>query len=185
VPVARDVQHRRRYGFNVLTSGAFGLTAEQAKHGIADYRAGRAEAGFDPANGKVALMLKTYTGDTMDGARKDYSGPCTWYYRTIAKYVAPPAGQAPVKSYELYAGARNLAESLDFERLANSPLMVCGDVDHCVEKLAKIIRNYGFDEMLCWTRIGGLENRKVPRSMELMSGEVMPRVRKEALRMAA
>lgn len=167
-----------RYGFNVLTSGAFGLTAEQAKQGIADYRASRAAAGLDRAGGKIALMLKTYTGDTMDGARKDYSGPCTWYYRTIAKYVAPPPGQAPVKSYELYGGARTLAETLDFDRLANSPLMVCGDVDHCVEKLVKVIRDYGFDEMLCWTRIGGLENRKVVRSMELMSGEVMPRVRK-------
>ncbi len=32
--------------------------------------------------------------------------------------------------------------------------------------------------MLCWTRIGGLETKKVMRSMELMSGQVMPRVRK-------
>jgi len=168
-----------RYGFNVMTSGAFGLTPEQAKQGVADYRAGRKEVGLNPATGKVALMLKIYTGDTMDGARADYSGPVTWYYRTIAKYVAPPAGVPAVKSYELYANARGLAETLNFERLANSPLMVCGDVDHCVEKVTKVIRDYGFDEMLCWTRIGGLESRKVLRSMELMSGEVMPRVRKE------
>jgi hypothetical protein len=33
--------------------------------------------------------------------------------------------------------------------------------------------------MLCWTRIGGLETRKVLRAMELMSGEVMPRLRDE------
>ena len=173
-----------RLGCNVMTSGAFGLTAEQAKQGIIDYRAGRAAVGLDPKGGKIALMLKTYTGDTMDGARKDYSGPCTWYYRTIAKYVAPPPGQPLVKSYELYGGSRSLAETLDFNRLANGPLMVVGDVDHCVEKLIKVIKEYGFDEMLCWTRIGGLENRKVLRSMELMSGEVMPRVRKE-FKMAA
>jgi natural product biosynthesis luciferase-like monooxygenase protein len=174
-----------RYGFNVLTSGAFGLSAEQAKQGIADYREGRREAGLDPAGGKIALMLKTYTGTTMDGARRDYAGPCTWYYGTIAKYVAPPPDHPAVKSYELYAGARGLAETLDFERLANSPLMVVGDVDHCVEKLTKAVRDYGFDELLCWTRIGGLENRKVLRSMELMSGEVMPRVRAEVAKLAA
>ena len=174
-----------RYGFNVMTSGAFGLTAEQATQGIADYRAGRKEVGLDPAGGIVALMLKIYTGDTMDGARRDYAGPCTWYYRTIAKYVAPPPGSAPVKSYELYGNARGLAQTLDFERLANSPLMVCGDVDHCVEKLTRVIQTYGFDEMLCWTRIGGLDSRKVLRSMELMSGEVMPRVRKAVMKLAA
>ena len=115
----------------------------------------------------------------MDGARRDYAGPCTWYYRTIAKYVAPPSGQAAIKSYELYSSTRSTAETLNFEDLANSPLMVCGDVDHCAEKLAQLVVDFGFDELLCWTRIGGLENRKVLRSMELMSGLVMPRVRKQ------
>jgi len=165
-----------RHGFNVMTSGAFGLTAEQAKQGVADYHAGRAEAGHDPAGGKVALMLKTYTGETMDGARKDYGGPCQWYYDTIAKYVAPPIGQDAIKGYEMYAAARG--RKVEFERLVNTPLMVVGDVDHCVEKISRVALEYGFDEMLCWTRIGGLETQKVMRSMELMSGQVMPRVRK-------
>jgi hypothetical protein len=40
-------------------------------------------------------------------------------------------------------------------------------------------REYGFDELLCWTRTGGLDNPKVLRSMELMSGRVMPCVRAE------
>jgi natural product biosynthesis luciferase-like monooxygenase protein len=168
-----------RYGFNVLMSGAFGLSAEGAKVGIKDYRAGRKEAGLDPTTGQVALLLKVYAGDTMDGARRDYAGPCTWYYRTIAKYVAPPSGQAAIKSYELYSSTRNTAETLNFEDLANSPLMVCGDVEHCVEKLSQLVIDFGFDELLCWTRIGGLENRKVLHSMELMSGLVMPRVRKQ------
>ena len=57
--------------------------------------------------------------------------------------------------------------------------MVCGDVDHCVQKLTSVIQEYGFNELLCWTRIGGLETRKVLRSMELMSGEIMPRVRRD------
>jgi natural product biosynthesis luciferase-like monooxygenase protein len=173
------------YGFHVLMSGAFGLSPDGAKAGIADYRAGRREAGLDPATGKIALLLKVYAGDTMDGARHDYAGPCTWYYRTIAKYVAPPAGQGPIKSYELYTQTRGTAETLNFDDLANSPLMVCGDVDHCTEKLSALIEDYGFNELLCWTRIGGLESRKVLRSMELMSGLVMPRVRRATERLAA
>ena len=174
-----------RYGFNVLMSGAFGLSAEGAKIGIADYRAGRREAGLDPASGQVALLLKVYAGDTMDGARADYAGPCTWYYRTIAKYVAPPAGQAAIKSYELYTQTRGTAEALNFDDLAASPLMVCGDVDHCTEKLTGLIKEYGFNELLCWTRIGGLETKKVLRSMELMSGRVMPAVRRQTALLAA
>ena len=172
------------YGFHVLMSGAFGLSPEGAKQGIADYRAARRAAGLDPAAGKVALLLKVYVGDTMEAARKDYAGPVTWYYRTVAKYLAPPAGQDAVKSYELYSASRSAAENLSFDQLAESPLMVCGDVDHAVEKLTKVTREYGFDELLCWTRIGGLENPKVLRSMELMSGRVMPRVRGEMAKAA-
>jgi alkanesulfonate monooxygenase SsuD/methylene tetrahydromethanopterin reductase-like flavin-dependent oxidoreductase (luciferase family) len=63
--------------------------------------------------------------------------------------------------------------------------MVCGDVDHCTEKLAALIEEYGFNELLCWTRIGGLDTRKVLRSMELMSGLVMPRVRRATEQLAA
>jgi len=168
-----------RYGFYVLMLGAFGLSAEGAKVGVADYRAGRREAGLDPAAGKIALLLKVYAADTMGRARGEYAGPVTWYYRTIAKYVAPPPGHAAIKSYELYTQTKDTAETLNFNDLANSPLMVCGDVDHCVEKLSQLVVEYGFDELLCWTRIGGMENRKVLHSMELMSGEVMPRVRRQ------
>ena len=168
-----------KHGFDVLMSGAFGLSPEGAKQGIADYRSARKAAGLDPKAGKVALLLKVYVGDTMDGAFKDYSGPVTWYYRTVAKYLAPPSGEAAIKSYEMYAKSRHTAETSKFEELAASPLMVCGDVDFAVEKLSRVTKEYGFDELLCWTRIGGLENPKVLRSMELMSGRVMPRVRKE------
>ncbi len=173
-----------KYGFNLLMSGAFGLSPEGAKQGIKDYRAARAAAGLDPQGGEIALLLKVYVGDTMDGARKDFAGPVEWYYRTVAKYLAPPAGQDAVKSYELYTQSRHAAETQSFDELSKSPLMVCGDVDFATEKLAAVIREYGFTEMLCWTRIGGLETRKVMRSMELMSGLVMPRLR-ASLQLAA
>jgi natural product biosynthesis luciferase-like monooxygenase protein len=168
-----------RYGFNVLMSGAFGLSPEGAKQGIADYRAARKAAGLDPSSGQIALLLKVYVGESMDGARKDFAEPVTWYYRTVAKYLSPPTNEAPVKSYEMYSKSRHVAETLSFDSLADSPLMVCGDVDHCVEKLAKVTKDFGFNELLCWTRIGGMDNPKVLRSMELMSDRVMPRVHKE------
>jgi hypothetical protein len=73
------------------------------------------------------------------------------------------------------------AENLGFDSVwpAEHHFSECGDVDHCVEKLRRVTQEYGFNEMLCWTRIGGLETRKVLRAMELMSGEVMPRLRNE------
>ncbi len=51
-------------------------------------------------------------------------------------------------------------------------------LNHCAERLSSLARSYGFDELLTWTRLGGLETKKVLRSMELLSDAVMPRVRK-------
>jgi hypothetical protein len=79
-----------------------------------------------------------------------------WYYRTVAKYLAVPKGQAPIRSYELYSQSQHAAETLGFGELAASPRMVCGDVDHCVQKLTSVIQEYGFNELLYWPCIGGI-----------------------------
>jgi hypothetical protein len=41
-----------------------------------------------------------------------------------------------------------------------------------------LANEFGFDELLCWTRIGGLENDKVLSAMELLGTDILPAVRK-------
>jgi hypothetical protein len=36
---------------------------------------------------------------------------------------------------------------------------------------------FGFTTVLCWTRLGGLDHRKVLRCMELMEQSVIPKLR--------
>ena len=165
-----------RYGFNVLMSAAFGLTPERAKQGIANYRKAREEAGHDPAEGQIACLVMVYPGETMEQARSDFRDPVIWYYRTIAKYVAPPTGE--VKTYEVYSKSRDFAQVVEFDDLVDGPVMVCGDTDHCTEKLIGMAREYGFNELLCWTRIGGLDNRKVLSAMAMLASDILPAVRK-------
>lgn len=136
-------------GHNVFMSSAFGLTVEQAKTGIAAYRQARAAAGLDPAAGQVANLFMIYPGDSMDQARRDFRDPVIWYYRTIAKYVAPPVDQPAVKSYEGYQDVTRMAQQVQFEDLLESPILVCGDVDYCTETVVTMAREFGFNEILC------------------------------------
>jgi len=174
-----------RYGFDILCSTVFGLTPELLRQGMKEYKAERTAAGFDAEGGRVACLIQVYTAKTMDQARKEFADPIIWYYRTISKYVAPPVGQAAVKGYEPYLDARDLAAKVEFADLVDGPGMVCGDPEHCTEKLIALAQEFGFDELLCWTRIGGLENRKVLGAMELLGGEIIPAVRKATGRAAA
>lgn len=167
-----------RYGFNILMGFAFGLKKKDAHECIARYRKAREAAGFDPDGGRIASLFQVYCADTMEAAHAEFKDPLLWYYHRISKYVAPAKGS--VASYEPYAKTRDFAAQVSFEDLLLGDGLICGDVAHCTEKLTELAVEYGFDELLCWTRIGGLDNSKVIRAMELMSGEVMPAVRAHA-----
>lgn len=112
----------------------------------------------------------------------DFADPVIWYYRTIAKYIAPATGHVP--GYEMYAKTRDFAAKVDFETLLESSGMICGSVEECTEKLTHVAMEFGFDELLCWTRVGGLDTKKVRNAMESLSGKVLPDMRK-ASRQAA
>jgi alkanesulfonate monooxygenase SsuD/methylene tetrahydromethanopterin reductase-like flavin-dependent oxidoreductase (luciferase family) len=167
-----------RYGYNIMMSTVFGLTADLAREGIANYRKGRKEGGFDPEGGKVQCLLMVYPGKTREEARKTFGPRVTWYYRTIAKYIAPPQGQKDVKGYDGYGKTRDLAATLEFDDLVDGTSIVCDAPEACVEKLVNLGREFHFDELLCWTRIGGLENAKVLSAMELLGTDILPAVRK-------
>jgi alkanesulfonate monooxygenase SsuD/methylene tetrahydromethanopterin reductase-like flavin-dependent oxidoreductase (luciferase family) len=118
-----------------------------------------------------------YVADSMERARAEFRDPVLWYYRTISKYVAPAAGRKPVPTYEMYTAFRDLAAAASWEMLLEREAVICGEPDYVGERLAKYQEVYGFTELLCWTRLGGLDHRKVLRSMELMQDRVMPRLR--------
>ncbi len=167
------------HGFNIFMSSAFGLQADQAKAGIEAYRTARSAAGFDPDTGAISNLFIIYVADSMEQARAEFRGPVTGHYRTTAQYASPPDNQPAVAGHERYQDSRRVASAVEFDDLLDSPVLVCGDVDHCVERVAHLARDFGFDEMLCWTRIGSMERMKVQHAMELISGKVIPAVEKE------
>lgn len=166
-----------RSGHHLLMGFAFGLTYNGARKGIEAWRAGRRAAGLDPRGGRKTCLMMVYPGRSMEAARQEFREPVNWYYRTIARFIAPEQGY--VKSYEYFARSREFVRTLEFDDIVDTPAVVCGDVEHCVEKLSRAATEFGFDELLCWTRIGGLSPAKVRQAMELLSGEVLPRVRKQ------
>lgn len=70
-----------RAGFNVLTALLF-QTPEELKANIDAYRAARAEAGRDPDEGRVTLMLHTYLGLSIDDALDKVREPFTRYLKS-------------------------------------------------------------------------------------------------------
>ncbi len=166
-----------RYGFNLLYGTAFGLPPDKAKELQQSYHRGLTLGGHAPAGRRRGCLTMVYVADTVEQARAEFADPVIWYYRTIAKYVAPARGQAPVPSYEMYVKTRDLAATASWDDLLARKAVICGNPDLVVEELAKAQETYGFTDLLCWTRLGGLDDRKVLRSMDLMSTKVFPHLR--------
>ncbi len=166
-----------RYGLNLLYGSVFGLGPEAAVQRRTDYYRGLAAGGHSSEDKRAACLTMVYVADSMEKARAEFHDPVVWYYRTIAKYVAPKKGEEPIKSYETYAIFRDVASEISWERLLERNAVICGSPDYVTEQLAKSQQVYGFTDVLCWTRLGGLDHAKVLRSMELMRDKVIPNLR--------
>lgn len=164
-------------GFNLLCAPVFGFGGRSGVDNLAAYRDALREHGHDVARKEVAALIMVYVADTAEQAARDFADPVIWYYRTFAKYIAPPPGEPPVKTYEPYVGVRDMAAQVTWEQLQMAGAVVCGSPKECVERIRQLHDLFGFTTLLCWTRLGGLDHRKVLHSMELMQRYVIPELR--------
>lgn len=168
-----------KLGCNLLCAPVFGFQGKSAEGLLTQYREALRAGGYDPATKEIAALNMVYCAETTEQARREFADAVIWYYRTIAKYVAPPPDKGPVKTYELYAQTRKLAENISWEQLLEAGAVICGDPDHCIQRISEIVNKYGFTQLLCWTRLGGLDTKKVLKSMELMQRHVIPHFKKD------
>ncbi|MCX8071494.1 MAG: LLM class flavin-dependent oxidoreductase [Candidatus Binatia bacterium] len=164
-------------GFNLLCAPVFGFGGRSGVENLQAHREALRRHGHDPANKQVAALIMIYVGDSAEQAARDFADPVIWYYRTFAKYIAPPPCEQPIKTYEPYVGVRDMAAQVTWEQLQMAGAVVCGSPIECVERIRQLHSLFGFTTLLCWTRLGGLDHRKVLHSMELMQRYVIPALR--------
>jgi len=165
------------YGYNLMCAPVFGFDVNRGGALIEEYREALRQHGRDPADHEIAGLVMTYVADESQDAERDFSGPVMWYFKTIAKYIAPPKGQAPVPTYEMYTRSRDVLEALSWDNVLQGGAVVAGSADEVVDRIGRISEICGFTQHLAWTRIGGMPREKVLRSMELMATKVMPQLR--------
>ncbi len=166
-----------RYGFNLMCAPVFGFDMNRGAAQVEEYREALRQHGRDPADFEIAALTMTYVGETSQDALADFAEPVMWYYRTFAKYIAPPKGQDAVPTYEMYTRARDFLESASWDAVVAGGAVVCGSPDEVVDRIGRITELCGITHYLAWTRIGGLAHDKVRRSMDLMAAKVMPQLR--------
>ncbi len=172
-------------GFNLLCSLVYGFKQEHTAQLLTSYRDSLRARGPDLGQREIGALCMVYCADSTHQARQDFAGPVLWYFRTIANYVAPPASQQSIHGYEAYGHIRYAARTVQWDELLATGAVICGSPDSCIQQIEELQQRYGFTQLLCWTRLSGLDHRKVLRSMELMQRHVIPYFKRGSSRAAS
>lgn len=161
----------RRAGYTVMGS-LLTNSAKQLCDKFTEHQA-TLPAGIVP---RMPIMTPVYVADNMEAAIEQSLPEFTWYWETVGKLL-PQKGEKMDASYAYFQrlGENTATGKADLmQALARWPV---GDVDRVSDFLIDLCRRSGTDEIICFASIGAMPYAKAMRNLELIAGEVMPRVR--------
>ena len=172
-----------RHGFGMLSSGLGTPLAQTLQNkeayvqGLHD--SGRTEAQIEDLLHRWVVTKHVYVAPTDAEALADAREPEMWYRDAFIRSLSTDGltGLHP----SVYEGAETMLRRLrsqTWEDLVESALII-GSPDTVAEKIAELQRA-GVGEVACWMNFGGLEPRKVRRSMRLFAEHVIPRFRSKS-----
>ncbi|MBM3943274.1 MAG: LLM class flavin-dependent oxidoreductase [SAR202 cluster bacterium] len=132
-----------------------------------------AEAGSHVPASKVPFFRYVYLAENEKQARKDAEGPLTWTMDMLQfRRQSPNGGEVHRRMAEWQRTRADQPTSYD--HLVQHRAIV-GTPEQCIATIQKF-RDQGVEYFGCNFAFGGLEHRKVMRSMDLFAREVMPRL---------
>jgi natural product biosynthesis luciferase-like monooxygenase protein/amino acid adenylation domain-containing protein len=135
-----------RLGTNVLTH-LLGQSIEDVAKNIALYRAALAEHGFDPAAGRVTLMIHTFVGEDFDATLERARKPFQDYMRAHLGLLKPLLKSLDVPVDEVSEEHVEGITAFAFERYSRHASLI-GTVQSCLPVL-NALRAAGVDEVAC------------------------------------
>ncbi len=142
-----------KIGANVLTSLLYETTDNLARQ-IALYRNSLVQHGYDPNQGKVALMLHTFIGDNQESIRSQVKEPFCNYIKTHFGLVEKLAAKIDFSVDPDTFTAEDRASLFDFafESYLNGRVMI-GTKETCSQTIAHMAK-IGVDEIACLIDFG-------------------------------
>lgn len=166
-----------RLGISLLRSPTF-TDLDTVATRFEAYRTAMRQHGHDPDALDQPFLVRTYVAPTDAEARAE-TKHVVWYYHLLGSLVPGGPSLPTPASYEAYPDA-----SKRLSAVTEDEVWERGSCFGSPERVAAMLKRYlqrtGMNHIALEMRIGGLEHKKVMRSMELFAREVMPEVRAAA-----
>jgi alkanesulfonate monooxygenase SsuD/methylene tetrahydromethanopterin reductase-like flavin-dependent oxidoreductase (luciferase family) len=166
-----------RLGISLLRSPTF-TDLETVSALFEGYRTKMRGYGHDPDALDQLFLVRTYVAPTDAEARAE-TKHVVWYYHLLGSLVPGAPSLPRPQSYEAYPEASRRLSAVTEEDVWERGSSF-GSPERVASMLKRYLHRTGMNHIALEMRIGGLEHRKVMRSMELFAREVMPEVRAAA-----
>ncbi len=166
-----------RLGISLLRSPTF-TDLDTVTSSFERYRSKMREHGHDADALDQPFLVRTYVAPTDAEARAE-TKHVVWYYHLLGSLVPGAPSLPSPSSYEAYPEAsRRLSVVSEDEVWERGSCF--GSPERVAAMLTRYLDRTGMNHIALEMRIGGLEHKKVMRSMELFGRHVMPQVREAA-----
>jgi natural product biosynthesis luciferase-like monooxygenase protein len=166
-----------RLGISLLRSPTF-TDLETVTKAFEDYRTRMRGYGHDPDALDQPFLVRTYVAPTDEEAKAE-AKHVVWYYHLLASLLPGAPARPQASSYEGYPKAASRLATVTEDDVWERGSCF-GSPERVVTLMKKYLGRTGTNHLAVEMRIGGLEHKKVLRSMELFAKEVMPALRAEA-----
>lgn len=163
-----------RAGDKILTSPNFTPLPIVRKQ-YAAYQTELREAGYDVDAFDRPLMQQVYVGENARDAYETPRAHAEWFYRTLGQLTPGARGEA-VQGYESYASIASNIQAITYDEIFSHGANF-GTPDAVVEKVRVLRDDIGVSHYIGWFNVGGLDHKRVMRSMERFAATVMPAFR--------
>ncbi len=143
-----------KLGANLLTH-MYNQSLEELAEKIRLYRKARAASGYDPATGKVSVMLHTYIGVDMETVRAQIQGPFSHYLQS-ASYLVEAITSSRGQQIDLsHLPEQDLQDYLIFvtDRLIGEQRVLFGTPETCAP-IVRQLQAVGVNEIACQMDFG-------------------------------
>jgi natural product biosynthesis luciferase-like monooxygenase protein len=143
-----------KLGTNLLTH-MYNQSVDELAEKIRLYRDARAENGYDPATGKVSVMLHTYIGADMETVRAQVQGPFSHYLQSASYLVNAIAYSRGQQADLSTLSEEDRQEYLVFvtDRLIREQRVLFGTPETCAPFVTQL-QAAGVDEIACQMDFG-------------------------------
>ena len=141
------------------------------------------DLGHNPEMLDQPFSVRTFVAPT-DEEAKEAAPHAVWFYHLLATLLpGAPGRPMPPAGYESYPRDPSVLSAVTEEDVWERGTCF-GSPQRVTELMKGYMRQAGVTSFMTQMRIGGLEHKKVMRSMELFARDVMPELRKEEEKMA-